>query len=43
VDRWGVRRRSARFWQTFDWFREDLRGRDPVEAGILDLGRYKNL
>jgi hypothetical protein len=43
VDRWGVRRSSARFWQTFDWFNEDLRRRDPVEAGILDLNRYENL
>jgi len=43
VDRRGVRRSSARFWQTFDWFNEDLDRRDPVEAGILDLNRYKNL
>ncbi|MBW1688237.1 MAG: fatty acid cis/trans isomerase, partial [Deltaproteobacteria bacterium] len=43
VDRWGVRRSSARFWQSFDWFNEDLRRRDPVEAGILDLNRYENL
>ena len=43
VDRWGVRRSSARFWQTFDWFNEDLKRREPVEAGILDLNRYENL
>jgi hypothetical protein len=43
VDRWGVRRSSARFWQTFDWFNEDFHRREPVEAGILDLNRYHNL
>jgi len=43
VDHWGVRRSSARFWQSFDWFNEDLRRRDPIEAGILDLNRYENL
>jgi hypothetical protein len=43
VDHWGVRRSSTRFWQTLDWFNEDLRRRDPVAAGILDLNRYENL
>ena len=43
VDRWGVRRSSTRFWQISDWFNDDLRRRDPVEAGILDLNRYENL
>lgn len=43
VDRWGVRRSSTRFWESFDWFNEDLRRRDPVEAGLLDLNRYENL
>jgi hypothetical protein len=43
VERWGVRRSSARFWPTFDWFNADLERRDPVEAGILDLNRYQNL
>jgi len=42
VDRWGLRRSSARFWQSFDWFNDDLRERAPVEAGILDLDRYEN-
>jgi hypothetical protein len=43
VDRWGVRRTSARFWQTIDWFTADFRRRDPVEAGLFDLQRYENL
>jgi hypothetical protein len=43
VDRWGVRRSSARFWQTFDWFNADARRRDPVESGLFDLNRYKDL
>jgi len=42
VDRWGLRRSSARFWPSFDWFNDDLRERTPVEAGILDLDRYEN-
>jgi len=43
VDRWGVRRSSARFWQTVDWFNDDHRRRDPVEFGFFDLNRYGNL
>jgi hypothetical protein len=43
VDRFGVRRSSARFWQTVDWFNADHRRRNPVEAGLFDLNRYENL
>jgi hypothetical protein len=43
VDQHGIRRTSARFWQTSDWLRADLLRREPVEAGIYDLDRYKNL
>jgi hypothetical protein len=43
VARYGVRRSDPRFWQISDWLRADLRRRDPVEAGIYDLGRYQNL
>jgi hypothetical protein len=41
--RHGVRRTSARFWASSDWLREDLRRRDPTQAGIYDFGRYGNL
>jgi hypothetical protein len=43
VERFGVRRTSPRFWSTFDWIHDDLRRRQPTEAGLLDLGRYGNL
>ncbi len=43
VDRYGIRRTDSRFWATSDWLREDLRRRQPTEAGIYDLARYGNL
>jgi hypothetical protein len=43
VDRHGIRRTSARFWETSDWLRADLARRDPTRAGIYDLDRYQNL
>jgi hypothetical protein len=43
ADRWGLRRTSPRYWQTFDWIHDDFRKRQPLEAGLLDMGRYKNL
>jgi len=42
VDRFGVRRTDERFWATSDWLREDLRQKQPIEAGLYDLGRYGN-
>jgi hypothetical protein len=43
VGRFGVRRTSPRFWQTFDWIQDDFRRRHPTEAGLFDLNRYQNL
>jgi hypothetical protein len=43
VSRYGIRRTDPRFWPTADWLREDLRRRNPLEAGVYDLGRYGNL
>ncbi len=43
VERWGVRRTSAAFWETMDWFHADFRERHPTEAGLFDLNRYQNL
>jgi len=39
----GIRRTSARFWETTDWLHADLRRRDPTGAGLYDFGRYGNL
>jgi hypothetical protein len=43
VDRHGIRRTSARYWETVDWLHADLRRRSPREAGLYDLARYQNL
>jgi hypothetical protein len=43
VEHWGVRRTSAAFWETLDWFHSDFRQRHPTEAGLFDLNRYQNL
>ncbi|MFP8878468.1 MAG: fatty acid cis/trans isomerase [Myxococcota bacterium] len=42
ADRYGVRRTSPDFWATMDWMLADFRNRRPTEAGLFDLGRYKN-
>jgi len=39
----GIRRTSARFWETSDWLRADLMRREPTQAGLYDFGRYQNL
>jgi hypothetical protein len=38
----GVRRTDADFWPTSDRLAEFYRQERPVEAGLLDLGRYEN-
>lgn len=43
VARYGVRRTSPRFWPTLDWIHADARRRDPIGAGLYDIGRYDNL
>lgn len=42
ADRFGVRRTSPRFWPLLDWIHADYARRDPLEAGIVDLGRFEN-
>lgn len=42
LDRYGVRRTSARFWTTSDFFNAYLAKVDPGNAGVLDLMRYSN-
>lgn len=43
VGRYGVRRTSSSFWKVADWFDEAYRKQSPLEYGIYDLYRYKNL
>ena len=43
VQRWGVRRSDPRFWSLFHDLSAHIRGREPVEAGVLDMNRYQNL
>ncbi len=42
VGRYGVRRSSPQFWETSDWFNDEYLRSNPVEAGLLDLNRYRN-
>ena len=35
-----VSRADENFWETFDWFQNDLNRADPLEAGLYDLNRY---
>jgi hypothetical protein len=42
LDRYGVRRNDAAFWQSSDFFNDRYRQIDPISAGILDLSRYVN-
>ena len=43
VASYGIRRTSARFWETADWLHADLKRREPTEAGLYDFDRYENL
>lgn len=43
VDRWGVRRTHPAFWDIWGDLTARMRETDPIEAGILDMGRYENL
>jgi hypothetical protein len=31
---------DERFWETYDWFQQQLNENDPVHAGLYDLNRY---
>jgi hypothetical protein len=42
VGRFGVRRTNPGFWEQSDWFNAQYAKEEPIEAGILDLGRYLN-
>ncbi len=42
VGKYGVRRTSPRFWQLSDQIHDILIRQDPVQAGVLDVNRYKD-
>lgn len=41
VDRFGVPRSSARFWEVFDEINEIAHRTQPIDRGTLDLTRYE--
>jgi hypothetical protein len=41
--RFGVRRTNPEIWQHADWFNEQHQRYRGLEAGLLDMSRYKNL
>ncbi len=43
VQRWGIRRTHPQFWAHLDKLNAYIEQTDPVESGILDINRYKNL
>ena len=43
VARHGLRRTDGRFWPLLDRLHAGHACRSPTEAGLYDLGRYKNL
>ena len=42
TDRYGVHRTDPTFWSYSDWFNQEYRNIQPVQAGIFDLNRYDN-
>jgi hypothetical protein len=40
LDKYGINRMDERFWETYDWFQQQLNENDPVHAGLYDLNRY---
>lgn len=43
VARWGVRRTHPRFWELFHDLTTYLDEHTPIDAGVMDMSRYKNL
>ncbi|MDG1580421.1 fatty acid cis/trans isomerase [Pseudomonas sp. GOM6] len=43
VERWGIRRSHPEFWRYFHDLSAYIRETEPVEAGVLDMNRYRNL
>jgi hypothetical protein len=42
LDRFGVRRTDARFWEISDQVFTDYRKSEPITFGVLDYSRYDN-
>jgi len=42
VAAFGIRRSDARFWESYDLIQEALNARDGIQAGLLDLNRYRD-
>ena len=42
-DAYGINRSDPRFWETYDWFQQQLDEADPLRAGLYDLNRYYSL
>jgi hypothetical protein len=42
LDRFGVRRTDARFWEISDQVLNDYRRSEPIASGVLDYSRYDN-
>ncbi|MFV2059998.1 MAG: fatty acid cis/trans isomerase [Gammaproteobacteria bacterium] len=42
VDRYGVRRTNSLFWETADWFQDEIKKNKPVLSGLFDLNRFHN-
>lgn len=42
VGRYGIRRSSPHFWQTVDRVQAALDAQDAIQAGLLDINRYKD-
>ncbi|CAD5110379.1 fatty acid cis/trans isomerase [Zestomonas carbonaria] len=43
IERWGIRRSHPEFWRYFHDLSAHIRETEPVEAGVLDMNRYRNL
>ncbi|QLF94932.1 fatty acid cis/trans isomerase [Pseudomonas sp. ABC1] len=43
VEHWGIRRTHPDFWRYFHDLSSYIRETEPLEEGVLDMNRYKNL
>ena len=43
VHSYGLPRSHPDIWANFQWFVDDLRRSEPVEAGVYDMTRYKRV
>lgn len=40
LNKYGVNRAQADFWDVYDWFQDEFNKSDPVNSGLADLNRY---